>query len=118
MATISGSFESMKIYENSGEVANVVDVDIDIPADPHVFVGVDFFDDAGLTTPGTATGGTVTITVRTRNSTTFVDLLDGVINATAPDVKSFAANPLIVRATPSGITGVTHYRVTVTANRT
>lgn len=118
MTTISGSFEQMRIYTNSGEVANVVDVDIEIPADPHVFVGVDFFSDAGLQTNVTPTAGTVVITVQTYNSDTYVGITSGTIDATAAEIKSFAGNARVVRATPAGIVGATHYKVTVTANRT
>lgn len=109
--------EQTRIYEESGAVASAVDVSLQFPSDTHCFIGVDYFSDELLTTSATPTAGTITFTVQTVNSDQFVPITNGTLNADTPEIKSFAANPRVVRATPTGIVGATHYKVTVTANR-
>ena len=85
---------------------------------PHCFAGVRFFsDDTG--TPVVPSAGTVAITIETINTEPVFEAIPAnVINADAPLTISWAANTKRVRATPAGIVGATHYKLTVTANQT
>lgn len=78
------------------------------------FASVDFFNGAVRTAP---TAGTVTITVKTRNTNEFIAIQDNVIDATSITVPNWSGNTVQVRSTPSGITGVTNYQLTVSCNR-
>jgi len=114
---MAGELGSVGIYKGSGAVASVVDVRIGNASDTHCFIGVNFYSDAALKIPVAATAGTIDLTVRTVNSSTFQALDDGTINAATPELKSFSANPSLVRATPTGILTAAFYEIIVTTNR-
>ncbi|MEE8113954.1 MAG: hypothetical protein V3T23_06330 [Nitrososphaerales archaeon] len=86
---------------------------------PHCFAGVQFFTDGTGGTPATPGAGTVTITVKTINSTPIFEAVpSNVIDATDIGTVSFASNTTSVRALPAGVTTATHYRMVVTCNLT
>lgn len=87
-------------------------------ANPHCFAGVQFFADASGAMPVTPGAGTVAITVETiNNEGIFEAITDPAITATSPTTVDWAANTTRVRATPSGVTVATHYKLVVTTNR-
>ena len=112
-------FDSKQGFEVAGDVVAVDEAyteDHIDPHKPHCYAGLKFYSDAQGTNEVTPTGGTVPITVKTRNSGYFEAPPSNTIDATAPTTVNWAANTAQVRATPSGITGATHYRMTVTCN--
>ena len=92
----------------------------ELPVDstkPHCFVGVQFFDDDQGATPATPSAGTVTISVKTLNSTPVPQSPDpDVIMADAPEDISFDGNADRVKAQPAGIIGASFYKLVVTCN--
>ena len=99
-----------------GDIINLGNIDV---SKPHCFVGAQFFADGEGILQAIPDAGTVTIAVETLNTTPVVeDIPDGIIDATAPCTRSWAANTRRVIATPSGITVATHYRIVVTCNET
>ena len=105
-----------KLYEESGEVGNTINLTLDWDF-AHAFAGIDFFSDAELTTPVEPTAGTVTLTALTIVCEKFQDLQNGVIDATDRKVIDFACNVVTLKAVPTGIVGATHYRLKVSTNR-
>lgn len=98
-----------------------VGVAIDLPgidtSKPHCFVGAQYFSDAEGDTPAVPDSGTIAIEVESLNTSPILEIIaDNIIQAGMPMTKSWAANTLLVRATPSGITIATHYRIVVTCN--
>lgn len=86
---------------------------------PHNFLGVQFFADAGGTTPATPGAGTAVITVETiNNESTFETIPDSTITAATPTTVSWDANSKSVRIVPAGITIATHWKAVWTGNRT
>jgi len=86
---------------------------------PHCFAGVQFFTDSSGSTQAIPGAGTVVITIKTFNTDpVFEPTPAGTITGAAPVTISWAANTLDVKATPSGITVATHYRLIVTCNET
>lgn len=99
-----------------GETITLDGLDVTLP---HCFAGVQFFADANGNSPATPGAGTVTIAVRTVNTNPVFEAPPSpTIDATAPTTISWAGNTQAVRATPSGITTATHYRLVVTCNET
>jgi len=100
-------------------VGNEVTInDLDITK-PHCFAGVQFFSDADGTTPATPGAGTVALNIQTFNNAPIFESFEGnVIAGNNPLTMSWAANTLKVKATPSGITVATHYKLVVTCNET
>ena len=87
------------------------------PDMPHCFVGIQFFSDAGGTTPATPGAGTVTVTVETVNSEGISEAVpDNVIDATAITTVSWDANTKSITLVPAGVTTATHWRATWTGN--
>ena len=100
-------------------VASTIDLDGIDASKPHCFAGLQFFADAQGSAPAIPGAGTVSIDILTLNTTpVFEDPPGNIINATALGTISWAANTLNVRATPTGITVATHYRLVVTCNET
>lgn len=100
-------------------VASTVTQDFIDPARPHCFVGIRFFDDAAGTIMATPTAGTVLVEVQTINSyPDFQDVISNEIDVTGQCTIDWGANTKAVRATPTGITGATHYQMFVTGNKT
>jgi len=86
---------------------------------PHCFVGIRFYADAGGTTPAVPTAGTVAIEIATvNNSPNFEDPPQPTIDAADPMTVSWAANTQTVHATPAGIDVATHYQMVATFNET
>ena len=98
------------------EIATPITVDVDV-ARPHCFAGVQFFADDEGTIPATPGAGVVDIAIKTLNTEIFEES-PGVstIQGPTPTTISWAANTQQVRATPSGITVATHYKLVVTCN--
>lgn len=83
----------------------------------HCFVACRFFSDSGGETQVTPSAGSVAITIETDNNEGIFEApSDNSITANDPKTKSWSANTKRVRATPSGITGATHYELRVTCN--
>jgi hypothetical protein len=85
---------------------------------PHCFAGVQFFSDAGGTTPATPTTGTVTVEIKSINTELFEPAPGGTIIADAPTTISWAANTLAVQVTPAAVDVASHYKLVVTCNET
>lgn len=101
----------------------VVEVDTEIILEgtdlgnPHCFAGVQFFSDADGETPVVPSAGEVVIKIKTINNTpNFEPIPVGVIDASDPSTLSWAANTTAVKATPTDVTGATHYRLVVSCN--
>lgn len=100
-------------------VATAITLDEIEPGKPHCFIGAQFFSDSGGAAPATPGAGTVVITIKTVNTDpVFETIPTASIDATTPTSLSWAANTLAVKATPSGITTATHWRIVVTVNET
>lgn len=85
---------------------------------PHLFLGIQFFDDAGGTSQVTPGAGTVAIAAETVvNPGVFEGIGGSPMDATAPTTLSWDSNTKSARATPTGITTATHYKIIVSANR-
>lgn len=109
----------MRVFESDVEaVADTIILDGLTEEMPHCFIGVQFFSDAGGTTPATPGAGTVAVTVETlNNEPVFEAVPDSPIDATAPTTLSWAANTKRVRLVPTGITTATHWKAVWTGNR-
>lgn len=113
-----GRNEGIDVHQSDiTPVGDTITLDNLNPVRPHCFAGLQFFADASGETPATPGAGTVQVNVRTINTTpNFEPTPVGTINAAAPETLSWAANTISVRATPTGITTATHYRLVVTCN--
>ncbi len=97
-----------------GSIITLDELDI---TKPHCFAGVQFFSDAEGITPAIPSAGTVLIEIQTVNSTPiFENVIDNVITASATTTVNWGANTQSLRATPTGITGATHYKLVLTFN--
>ena len=102
------------VWYESATVANPITINT-LYDYTRCFASVDFLNSSGVrVTPG---AGTVTITVKTRNTNEFVTIQNNVIDATAISVPNWAGNTIAVRATPAGVTVATNYQLTVSCNR-
>lgn len=83
----------------------------------HSFLGVQMFDGGGSLV--VASAGSFLVKVKTTNTQQF-ELLGagGVIDATAPTTVDWSANTVAVQVVPTGLAGVTTWRVFITQNRT
>jgi len=107
------------LFEHSGAVATPIDMDVSSYAGlSHWFVGVDFFDDIGLTTPSTVTAGSVAVTCKLIVSDASNDIGGSPILATLTTNRtlSFAGTPATITFTPTGIVGAAYYRVRASGN--
>lgn len=109
------------MFESDVEALAGGAVTIDLPFDSsyrHSFAGVEFYSDAGGTTPVTAGAGTITFTlVLPVMPNTQQPFTDNLINAIDDATVNWAANAISVRATVAGITGSpTHARLRVSGN--
>ena len=83
----------------------------------HVFVSVRFFDGADAAV--TPSGGTLDVEIQTLGNTpNWEDPPAPTITAATPTTVDFAANTYGVRVTPTSLTGVDHYVVYVSLNKT
>ncbi len=99
-----------------GTIITLSELDI---TKPHCFAGVQFFSDAEGAVSVIPSAGTVLIEIQTiNNAPIFESVLDNPITAKAPITITWAANTQSVRATPTGITGATHYKLVTTFNET
>ncbi len=113
-----GANEAVKFVESEvvavGTIITLSELDI---TKLRCFAGVQFFSDAEGTIPAIPSAGTVQIEIQTINTMPVFELaFDHVIIASAPTTVTWAANTQSVRATPTGVTGVTHYKLVVTLN--
>jgi len=84
---------------------------------PNGFVSVSPSDAAGNIQPiASVTDGTVLVEGSPATHNGFEELADATIDLTDPTQASFQANMETIRVTPSAITGITHYIVTLTLN--
>ena len=102
-------------------VGTTIILDISDPRRTHCFAGVALFNDADGDTVATPTAGSVAVAALTNVNPQAYEAASGspidVIVANRKQV-SLAANPLKVRATPTGIAGATHYRLFAACNKT
>ena len=105
------------VVSSSAHPVSITDMDV---TKPHCFAGVQFYSDAEGTVEAIPTTGTITITVRTVNtSPRYETLLSiNVIQAATPTTICWAANTIEVVATPSGVDVAPYYRMTATCNET
>jgi len=83
----------------------------------HCFLSIRFFDSGGL--PVTPSGGTLAIEIQTLgNQPNWEDPPEASIDATVPTTIDWAANTNGIRVTPTALTGVDHWAVFVTLNKT
>ena len=100
-------------------VASTITIENINPSKPHGQAGLEFYSDSGGTTPVIPTAGTVAIGVKTVNTPqVFEAVTGGTITASTPTTVNFSGSTIAVQAVPTGITGATHYRLTVTAHLT
>lgn len=85
----------------------------------HCFAGIECFNDANGDTAATPTAGSVKVEATSWVNPQALEEASGspisVVIAEREQV-SLAANPTLVKATPTGITGATHYRLLFTGN--
>ena len=84
---------------------------------PHQFICVSYFDDAAMTIPAVPTAGSIAAEFQYKGMQGWVTFANSPIDCT--DIGKFvdAAGPIVgYRLTPTGITGATHYKVTVTGS--
>lgn len=109
----SKTIESVVTTVASGSITLQIDENY-----PHNFAGVVFYNDAGGVTPVTPSAGTVEFTVKTVNQPQgFQAILNGTVDANAPNQVSWDGNALEVLATFTGVTGATHARLYYTGNQ-
>lgn len=101
------------VYIQNGSVADVLEHNT-LYDYTRCFASVDFFLGGVRVSPSS---GTVTITVKTRNTDEFIDIIDNIILANSITVPNWSGNTIAVRSTPASIVGATDYRLTVTCNR-
>jgi len=83
----------------------------------HVFLSVRFYDGADAAV--TPSAGTLAVEVQTLgNQPNWEDPGSAVIDATAPTTVDWAANTYGIRVTPTGLTGVDHFVVYISLNKT
>lgn len=102
------------VYTQTGAVSAVLEHET-LYDYPKCFASVDFFNSGGVRVSPSA--GTVTITVKTKNTAEFVSVANNAIDATALTVPDWFGNTVAVRATPSGIVGAVNYRLVASCNR-
>lgn len=116
--------QNSPLYQESGLVDGAGDLVIEVDTtkhwfQTHWFAGVDFYSDADLTVPVTASAGTITPTVQLSVSREFVDLESGGFPASdTSKTFSFAANPDTVRLTFAGVDSGLYARVRLAGNTT
>lgn len=99
-------------------IGSIIDLENIDPTKPHCFVGVRFFGDAAGLIPVVPSTGTVLITVKTVNNMDLYEgVPDGLLQATSPTTISWSANTLAVKAVAVTVDIASHYRITVTSNR-
>jgi len=115
-----GSNTLMKVFESDIEVvANTIIITGLDTENAHCFAGVQFFTDSSGSTQAVPGAGTVLITIKTFNTDpVFESISAGTITGATPVTVSWQSNTLEVKATPSGLTTATHYKLVVTCNET
>lgn len=99
-----------------GSIITLGELDI---TKPHCFAGVQFFDDADGIIPASPSAGTVLIEIQTINTApVFESALHNLITVNALTTVTWSSNTQAVKATPTGVTGATHYKLVVTCNET
>lgn len=84
----------------------------------HCLASVQFFDGVGDPV-AVATAGSFLLTIQTDgNDPNFETIPFSTIDATAPETLGWATNTLAVNITPTGLTGITSWRVTLNFNQT
>jgi len=83
---------------------------------PNAFAGVQFFSDAGGTTPAVPTAGSLTAKIKTINTALFEEFNGNVIDASDPKTINWTANVTDFQIVPTGIDVATHYQLIVTLN--
>lgn len=105
------------IKSDVAPVASVIDLTGIDSSKPHCFVGAQFFADADGLVSATPGAGTIAIDVQTINmAPVFEPVANNIMDMTRLMTLSWAANTQRLRATPTGITVATHYRIVVTCN--
>jgi len=116
---MSGQFNRSMRAKHSAVVTKATTVTLDnFPEEArHCHAGIELMDVNGVAK--TATGGTVTVTIKTVvNPNVAEDVTGGAIDCTSPTTVTWAANTREVIFTPDSITGdATHYVARVTANK-
>ena len=110
-----------EIIESPVVPVNATEIILDVSSQlAHYFGGVLFYNDAEgatLLDPATLTG-TATVTAKTINSSFgFQEVNNGILDVSVIDQSDWAGNTLQVRAAFSAITGATHAKLIITANR-
>ena len=81
---------------------------------PHIFVGAQFFSDAGGTTEVVPSGGSIAYNLKPITTNQYEPFPKEIVQADTPETVSVSAPPVeSVRATPSAIAGATHWRIIV-----
>lgn len=115
------------IHENKGltviesdvtPVANVITLNGIAAHKRHCFVGAQFFADAQGQTQATPGAGSIAMAFQAVNTEpVFETVPSSPILGATPVTLAWEANTKTVRATPTGITVATHYRIVVTCNQ-
>ena len=105
------------LFEKSGAVGDTLEIEVgQYWPFSHWFAGVDYFDDADLTTPAIPGAGTIAVTVES----VLTDIPSTVATIDATDIidaeVNFATNPNKIIFTPTGITTANFYRVRAVGN--
>ena len=114
-----GSVDDFKHFESDVEiVANTIILNGLNPRLIHCQIGVQFFSDAGGTTPAVPGAGTIGVDTKTLNTDVFELTPSASIDATAPATLIADLPIKEVRAIPTvAITTATHWKLIVTQTR-
>lgn len=89
----------------------------DLPLDyAHVFVGVRFFDGAGVEVTGQLAAGTAAVSVRTWNTGEWETPAESSFDFTSRETISMRGTIEGITVTPAGVTGAVTYEVWVSAH--
>jgi hypothetical protein len=101
----------------SGPIAEVLSINTNLVRYPHVFIGFSYFSDAALTIPATPGAGSIVVVGVVAGAQDYSPFIDSPIDCTDLSDSANRAAPLLnVRATPTGITVATHYKMTLVGN--